>query len=413
MRRIFGALPLLLIAITAAGQNISIGSNYYTSAANLAEQNVPAVRTEINPNMATANGRLESVHVYWTNYDCMGQVKFKIFRRNGDTLTPVEERGPFAPTQNDFSVLFIPGIEVQQGDLIGVTRSGDCGEPGLQAALPTVPSFAVSHMIFSGDVTAPVGISSGTVANGQLMLYGSGPMSASITYSVPVVGSVAGAYGSQFRTRVQLLNPKENRTPLTGTMIFHPAGRPGQQSDPSISYSIEAGHVVTYTDLVAAMGQTGLGTLDFLIPRSSQLPVVTVRVFNDEGSGTTGFTERVVRMDDVDPIDAYSSGYLVLPPDPATERFSIGIRTLYEGARVTLTLNTGDGTTIASVTKTWLPNVFEQIPVETLFDKPIGGNYVVGITVETGSALVHGTTTDNRTNDPAIQMLNVKHFYPL
>jgi len=79
MRRIFGALPLLLIAIGAAGQDISVGSNYYTQAANLTEKNAPAVRTEINPKMATANGRLESVHVYWTNYNCSNRSRWRRF----------------------------------------------------------------------------------------------------------------------------------------------------------------------------------------------------------------------------------------------------------------------------------------------------------------------------------------------
>jgi hypothetical protein len=56
------------------------------------------------------------------------------------------------------------------------------------------------------------------------------------------------------------------------------------------------------------------------------------------------------------------------------------------------------------VTKTYLPNFFEQVDSTSFFaGTAIGPNQSISITVGGGSAIVYGSTTDNTTNDPNIQ----------
>jgi hypothetical protein len=60
------------------------------------------------------------------------------------------------------------------------------------------------------------------------------------------------------------------------------------------------------------------------------------------------------------------------------------------------------------VTKSYQPNFFEQVTASQFFGgATIGGNQSITISVGTGSAIIYGSTTDNTTNDPAIQVMIV------
>jgi hypothetical protein len=62
-----------------------------------------------------------------------------------------------------------------------------------------------------------------------------------------------------------------------------------------MGFNLAAGQSIAYDDVVVAMGQAGLGTLDINVPNASAPPIVVARVFNDGGdSGTSGFTEEAV-----------------------------------------------------------------------------------------------------------------------
>jgi len=347
---------------------------------------------------------VNTVHVYWSQAGCTNAIKIKFFHRNGNTLTPYANLGPFTPATNDNTITLSPAVTVTQGDLIGVARVANCGNPGGLFGI-----VSTGYVAFGSDVTAPVDITTGTASGDVLFLYATGTATSSIAKIVPVVGSVTGGFGSQFKTDVQLLNP--GGTTLTGTMIFHPSGTSGQQSDPNITYSIPAGHVVTYPDLVGSLGRTGIGSLDFLIASGQSAPVTITRVYNDGGTnGTSGFTEELVATaaSDAHIMFQGATGYMIAPPDPAKARFNIGIRTLSQGATLTARLKDQNGTTLVTVTKSYQPNWFEQPTASALFSgATIGGNYIVEISVSSGSAIIYGSTTDNTTNDPAIQVMTV------
>lgn len=82
---------------------------------------------------------------------------------------------------------------------------------------------------------------------------------------IPVVGSAAGSNGANFKTSLQLLfGAPTSSGSLTGKLVFHPAGTSGTSSDPTVTYNVGAGQVVTYPDIVAAFARSGLGSIDLV-----------------------------------------------------------------------------------------------------------------------------------------------------
>jgi len=133
--------------------------------------------------------------------------------------------------------------------------------------------------------------------------------------------------------------------------------------------------------------------------------VIITRVYNDAGTlGTAGLTEDTIDPADARVINAGFTAFLVTPTDPSKTRFNIGVRTGASGATLTAILRDTNGTALKTVTKTYLPNWFEQPDSTSFFNgTAVGPNQSIAITVSSGSAIVYGSTTDDITNDPNIQ----------
>src|SRR5262249_61386879 len=95
----------------------------------------------------------------WSSAPCAATVKIKFFRRSGDTLFFVAERGPFDVSTNSQAVALIPSVSVQTGDLVGITRVSNCGSP-----VGVSPGGALGLVAFGGDISTSVSILSGTSA---------------------------------------------------------------------------------------------------------------------------------------------------------------------------------------------------------------------------------------------------------
>jgi virginiamycin B lyase len=221
------------------------------------------------------------------------------------------------------------------------------------------------------------------------------------TLILPVVGSTPGANGTFFRTSVQLHNA--GSAPIAGRIVFHPSGSSGTPSDPSLFYSLAPGQTQTYADLLPAMGLSGVGSADIEVT-SGSAPVAMVRVFNDAGpSGTTGFTEELMRQEDT--LGAERSGVLLIPSDLAAFRFNIGVRTLDADASMTFTVREASGAIVATVPRSF-PAIYhiQQGASELLEGSilPAGGS--VTVAVESGNAILYGATVDNTTGDPSLQI---------
>jgi len=395
------SFPLFLLTAPLVAQVLTIGPGF-SGSPNSSDSNVAAVRTDIDlVSPASATGTVSSVHVYWSQSGCTNALKIKFFHRTGNTLTMTAERGPFSSAGADNNFAMSPVVPVQQGDLIGVARVAACGNPGSFFGFPSA-----GYVAFGSDVTGSVDITAGTVSGSPLALGGTGTATEQLRGYIPVVGSTAGGSGSNFKTSLQLLyGAPTSSGSITGKLVFHPAGTSGSSSDPTVTYNVGAGQVVTYPDIVATFGRSGLGSVDLITTPSATKPVVITRVYNDAGTlGTSGLTEDVIDPTDPRIIQAGFTAFLVTPVDPAKTRFNIGVRTGFSGATFTAVLRDTNGTALKTVTKSYLPNWFEQVDSTSFFaGTAVGANQSISITVSVGSAIVYGSTTDNTTNDPNIQ----------
>ena len=223
------------------------------------------------------------------------------------------------------------------------------------------------------------------------------------TRVIPAAASGDGAFGSFFRTSLQLHNPTASR--ISGRLVFHPAGTEGSSSDPSMSYVLEAGETKSYDDIVVAIGVArGLGSIDLIPDSGSAAPISVTRAYNDGGaSGTSGTTLDMLVLGDA--IAAGQRGILLAPIAPSRARMNIGIRTLLEGVAMRISLRDKLGATIQSSRITYPPTYFVQVPLSELTGNAVLlGDEVIVVEVESGTAMVYGSTTDNVTQDPSVQI---------
>jgi hypothetical protein len=396
------SFPFLLMAAPLFPQALTIGPGFGGSP-NSSDSAVAPVRTDIDlVSPANATGTVSSVHVYWSSSGCTNAIKIKFFRRSGNTLTMTAERGPFSSSGSDNTLAMSPVVPVQQGDLIGVARVANCGNPGTFFGFPSA-----GNVVFGSDVTGSVDITTGFLSSSPLALGGTGTATEQIRGFIPVVGSAAGSNGSNFKTSLQLLfGAPTSSGSITGKLVFHPVSTSGTSSDPTVTYTVGAGQVVTYPDIVATFGRSGLGSIDLITASGATKPVIITRVYNDAGTlGTAGLTEDTIDPADARVIQGGFTAFLVTPVDPTKTRFNIGVRTGASGATLTAVLRDTNGTALKTVTKSYLPNWFEQVDSTAFFaGTAVGANQSISINVSIGgSAIVYGSTTDNTTNDPNIQ----------
>lgn len=216
---------------------------------------------------------------------------------------------------------------------------------------------------------------------------------------IPVAGSLPGSRGSYFRTSLRLFNGSSSIS--SGSVIFYPRGKFSDADAASLPYSLAPGQSIGYDDVVAAMGRTGLGTLD-IVADHGRLPIAYARLFNDHGNGgTSGMS-----VDGIRPIDAQSKGertVLFVPADLDASRFNIGLRTLADGATLALTVADANGSVIGETTRSFPANFFDQQGAESLFGSKLTGSESLMIEVREGSAIIYGAATDNTTQDPTLQ----------
>ena len=125
--------------------------------------------------------------------------------------------------------------------------------------------------MLQGDASSGT-ITAGATFHDKLALAGTGPApQASLSAIIPVVGSTAGSFGSNFKTSVQVFNPSSSAA--AGKLIFHKANNQGSSNDPSLSFNLAPGEMLAMTDVVAAMVQSGLGSMDVAMS-SGQVPIV-------------------------------------------------------------------------------------------------------------------------------------------
>jgi hypothetical protein len=394
-------LLLLGSAGMAGAQTITAGN--LPGSVNFGFNPSPIVLTAVDLSFpATGAGEMTSASFLWSLAPCAMTVKIKFFRKSGDTLIFLGERGPFDVNGTTQAVGLVPSVPVLAGDYVGITRVAGCGSPvGLN------PGALNGLVAFPGDISTSVSISSGTTApNSTLAVQATGSAAggggSNPAAVIPVAISSPGLLGANFRTAAQLYNP--STTAITGKLVFHAQGVSGSASDPSVPYSLAPGQTVFLGDVVASVGQTGLGSLD-IVPSTGALPVASVRVYNDGGvNGTLGFTEQEFKP--AEALLAGTRGVIVGPFDPLLYRLNVGVRTLATGATINITVRDSTGTVLKTLSRSYAAHFFQQTDATSF----VGGlllaaNQTITIEVVSGSLFIYGATADNRTNDPALDFV--------
>ncbi len=399
--RALAALALLAALCGAArAQTITAGS--IPASPNFGFNRTPVSITAVDLNApATGSGDMTTATFVWSLGPCPASVKIKFFRRSGDTLLFLAERGPFDVNATVQAVALSPAVSVQAGDLVGIARVADCGSP-----VGMSPGGASGLVGFGADITFNVSISLGaTTTNSTLAVMAtgtatSGPPS-TLAEVIPVVISSPGLLGANFHTAMQLYNP--TLAIETGSILFHAQGVSGSASDPSMAYSINPGQTIFFPDVLTSLGQTGIGSLDFVTTIGSA-PVASVRVYNDAGvAGTSGFTEHGLKPSEA--LSAGARGILIGPFDPLLFRYNVGVRALSAGATISITVRDTEGNILRTLTRSYPANFFQQTDVASfLGGLSLAANQTVTVDVVSGSLFVYGATADDRTNDPALDL---------
>ena len=319
-------------------------------------------------------------------------------------------------------VKFQPGETTPGAAQIVLTWSSspDCQASLFGIGLVTERSGAPSWFADSQTFPAPAGAVAASIQLGMDKDQAGGTLSAwvdnvsfvpvssttdALAGYLPVVGSVAGSFGSNFKTSVQLLNPAS--TPIGGRLVFHPAGRSAGVSDPSLGFVLGPGQSFAWDDIVEALGETGLGSLD-VYATAGTVPIVLARIFDDAGAaGTSGFTEPLFETSDVvGGAGLVVTGFLIGPADVDRFRYNVGVRTLDAPVHVTVDVLDPSGAVVHAASRTYLPNFFQQTSVADFTGGfPPGDGQALKITFTGGPLIVYGATVDNVTNDPSAQFL--------
>jgi len=387
------AFLFLLFALPASAQSVVVGSQYQ----------IPAVFYILSPpwtivdiaHPATANGNVTLTSFYWGGGGCTGALKIKFLRpAAADSLgafTLVAERGPFTAVTGRNRAPLTPPVAVQQGDLLAITMLAPFESCG---SVMTAYETGSAVMQLTGDV------SSGTL-NGKYFRDNTVAARAVDTNEVlegviPAVGSLQGAFGAFFRTSLQVGCPGGGQ--CSGKFVFHPAGVPFSPNDQALPYTVTGTTATSYTDIVATMGKSGLGTLD-VISTDGFPPLVTARVYNDTGAtGTSGFTEDMIPT--LNMLHSGDHGIILTPADLTNYRMNIGVRTLSSTARVVIQIGSRTQNTLD-----FPANTFKQYTLAELGDPSPIANEQIHFFVLGGDLAIYGSTTDNRTNDSSAKIL--------
>ncbi|HYC59546.1 MAG TPA: hypothetical protein VEK79_08265 [Thermoanaerobaculia bacterium] len=209
---------------------------------------------------------------------------------------------------------------------------------------------------------------------------------------VPVVGSTRGQSNANFKTELQLTNTSGVAT--GGWLIYRPFGLVQR-------YELAPFATHSFADVVAAMGGSGLGSLDILVDGDS-LPTIVARAYDDQPNGTTGVTVPAIPIDSA--LTRNDVAALIAPRDLTRYRFNVGVRSI-DPATLDVTIRDAAGITRHTRSLTFAAHEFLQQPGNSFAGIALQPDDSIEIRVIEGNAIVYATTVDNATNDSSLQVL--------
>lgn len=346
-----------------------------------------------------ADGTLTAGSIAWQGSGCANAFKLKVLRPanlSSFSFTFVGERGPFN-VSSGLSTFNIDPIAVKKGDVIAISilqPNATCGT--IRAA---VGASQEGYFLFVTSEINASGVLAGSLFRNTILPFRVTDSKDVVEGVIAAAGSLAGGFGSFFRTSLQMGAPSPSFGATTGKLVFHRAGVAASASDPSLPFTIPSEGNLSFDDVVATMGQSGLGTLDIVVS-TGQPPFVTSRIYNDAGTaGTSGFTEEMLRPSDA--LHVGDTATMLTPSDLTNFRVNIGVRTF--GGPVTLNLLYG---TRGGAQVVVPANTFQQTALTAFTSvQPQAGERIFFTVADGGDAIIYASTTDNRTNDSNVFFL--------
>lgn len=211
---------------------------------------------------------------------------------------------------------------------------------------------------------------------------------------LPIVASNAGAGGARFRTSLTMRGTTGQR----GRIVFHPAGRAASDDDPSLRYAFTTSQPLFYADIVEALGQSGVGSLD-IIPDDDALgrvPDVSVYLFNETANGTFGtYAAPVFPFDYL-----HANGHAFTIPE-ASFRANVGFRTL-TAAKIRVAVFGTDGRLRAFHDLSFPAGWMQLTSASDIARTPLAPGESMALLYVEGSVIGFHTITENATNDPTL-----------
>jgi hypothetical protein len=397
MRQFSISLVLLILFTSFPAAAEAIG-HYTTTAASAPATATPNTVIDLTAPM-DEQGTIGTIAIRSNGFACENGFKVKFFRRNGNSLTSIAERGPFSPAGGLTTVDLVPAVALEKNDLIGIVSLQSC-----MVASGQTPVVSAEAIQFPGDIT------SGNLTTGTrlpyfaLAAYGARDFHAEVrTQVIIVAGAAAGAGGSQFRTDVFLTAPRQNFS--SGHFVYHREATVGVNDDPSVKFDLEPGGSKTIPNIIGtSLGLSGKGSVDVYTQIGFEPPIVAARVYDDGGAaGTKGFAFDAQKLSEA--VQPGQQGVLFTPQDKARFRMNVGIRTLDVATQIDFIVLTSTGAVRGVVTHSYPANYYIQPDLNGLLNgmatQP--GDTILVSPVE-AAAFVYGSIIDNATNDPSLQL---------
>jgi len=389
---------LLTILVIAAGASAQTIGNYVLAPNASTTGLVPPFTVLDLSSPATSSGTIGAIAVRG-NQPCSGAFKVKFFHVSGAVYSPYAERGPFDITFPITVVQMSPAVAVSQGDVIGLVALNDCSK-----VIGQVPLLFKNAAQFSGDVSSAVTLASasGVIPNFALGVFGAANSNVQIrTQVIPAAGAAPGANGASFKTDVFLSNARSMRA--TGVLIYHREETSGTANDTPFPFIVDPHTSVTYPNFVGdKIGVTGKGSIDVYTKMGYDAPSVTARIYDDSSAGTKGFTFDA--QTEREALQTLESGTLAVPNDASKYRMNIGVRSLDGDTQIEFDLFDQNGGLRAALTKTYLPNYFQQSDFKSFFGVDFQPGDSIMVVMRQGQAFVYGSIVDNNSNDPSAQL---------